>query len=571
MTTILIVTGYELFPNAEEEGENLGIGRLVSERSGDEQCLNLAKEWFHRCVHSHGVTCAMGEEAELPKRLVYVPSDPNEHLQVRITKGQRGQYAALSYCWGQGTRFQTTVSTINERMAGFPSTALPLLLRDAVDITRRFGLQYIWIDALCIIQADEVDWSTESAKMASVYGNSAITICADLAGGTNTGIHQLRNPSTSHSFGFHGEYRLQVMSQPWAIMCYQPLYSRGWAFQERILARRVLHFLSDQIAWECNTALYREQFRGRQTDFTAHFCKKQVAAWYHQKHCPAPSPHPYGAMLDLDDRISRWNTVIQEIAVRQFTVDTDRLPAISGLAYAIKTPEMGEYMAGVWQGDPFKSMMWWVGNPGHQGKAEQRYTAPSWSWVWTKYQILWPYMAVKTDLPAAQIDKWVTWNEKFGPKVLEYHVKLKSSDIHGEVLRGTYLVMNGYCRDIYFAEHPGTTYDAMRSWGDEFPCLATSYIHLDRRSSGCAFASSFDQHALTDQHPEISKQSVRKCLCVQIARERRLDDHFSKVIALMLEPCDVDSMPGFQRIGIFLLNHDDATTASWEVKELRLF
>ena len=30
-----------------------------------------------------------------------------------------------------------------------------------------------------------------------------------------------------------------------------PLYERGWVLQERLLARRVLHFCSSQMAWEC--------------------------------------------------------------------------------------------------------------------------------------------------------------------------------------------------------------------------------------------------------------------------------------------------------------------------------
>lgn len=31
----------------------------------------------------------------------------------------------------------------------------------------------------------------------------------------------------------------------------QPLFKRGWVFQERLLSRRTLHFDKDRIAWEC--------------------------------------------------------------------------------------------------------------------------------------------------------------------------------------------------------------------------------------------------------------------------------------------------------------------------------
>lgn len=455
-------------------------------------------------------------------------------------------------------------------MAGFPSSALPQTLRDAVDVTRHFGLQYIWIDSLCIIQADKVDWSTESAKMARVYGDSALTICADLAYDTDAGIFHPREAPVSHSFGPNEEYCLQKISEDWDHMCAQPLYRRGWAFQERILASRILHFLDDQIAWECNTTLYREQFRGRQLDGEDHFIKGQLAAWYHQQSCPAPPQHPSGAAFDLDFRICKWNDVIQEIAVRQFTVTTDRLPGVSGLATAIKTPEMGTYFAGIWEGDPFKSMMWYVRFADEQEKDESNYVAPSWSWVWTKYQIMWPFLAAIPYRPADQIEKWKMWSQMFGPKLLKHHVKLKSQDPHGEVLSGTYLIMSGYCRDIYIAENPGTDHDEWKWWGED-PCEAGSYVHLDRRSSECEFASSFDSQELQTRHPEISAESVRKILCVQIARERRQENHFPKVVALLLEPVNVDAAPGFRRLGVVLFDSDDETAALWERKELKLF
>lgn len=562
--------GYEPIPYMEDQGDHYGLGRLISAHSGDQQCLDLAKEWFHRCTHTHGEACALKDCEELPKRLVYVPPDPNDRLRVCITAGRRGQYAALSYCWGQGTRFQSTRSTINERIAGFYPNALPQSLRDAVDVTRHLGLRYIWIDSLCIIQADEVDWNTESAKMATVYGGAAVTICADLSQNTDQGFLQPRRAPVSHCFGPNGKYCLQLMSQDWDHMCAQPLYERGWAFQERLLARRTLHFLDDQIAWECNTTLYREQFRYRQLHGEDHFIKKQLAPWYHQGSCPAPPRHPYGIWFDLDLRICRWNAVIQEIAVRKFTVETDRLPAISGLASAIKTPEMGTYLAGIWEGDPFKSMLWYVRFPADQEKYRRKYMAPSWSWVWTKHQIMWPYLAFTPDRPADQIDKWETWSKKFGPKLLKHHVKLKSQDPHGEVLSGTYLIMSGYCRNIYIAEHPGTTYDEWKWWGEN-PCEAGSYIHLDQRNNGRAIASSFSLQELQTRHPEISTESIRKCLCVQVARERRQEDHFPKVVALLLEPAKVDGEPGFRRCGVLLFDLLDGSADFWKRKELKLF
>src|SRR5436190_22294515 len=46
---------------------------------------------------------------------------------------------------------------------------------------RRLGLQYLWVDALCIIQDNEDYWRKESQMMAAIYGNALLTIAASCA------------------------------------------------------------------------------------------------------------------------------------------------------------------------------------------------------------------------------------------------------------------------------------------------------------------------------------------------------------------------------------------------------
>jgi hypothetical protein len=48
----------------------------------------------------------------------------------------------------------------------------------AIFIASKLGLEYLWIDSLCIIQDDEDDWRQESALMSTVYGNSYLNIAA---------------------------------------------------------------------------------------------------------------------------------------------------------------------------------------------------------------------------------------------------------------------------------------------------------------------------------------------------------------------------------------------------------
>jgi hypothetical protein len=62
-----------------------------------------------------------------------------------------------------------------------PVSSLTKTFQDAIVITRRLGLQYLWIDSLCIFQGDEEDWASESATMANVYAGCTVNIVAAAA------------------------------------------------------------------------------------------------------------------------------------------------------------------------------------------------------------------------------------------------------------------------------------------------------------------------------------------------------------------------------------------------------
>lgn len=59
-----------------------------------------------------------------------------------------------------------------------PWAALPTTYKDAIITTHKLGLQYIWIDSLCIIQDQLSDWEIEAKDMGRIYKNSEVTIAA---------------------------------------------------------------------------------------------------------------------------------------------------------------------------------------------------------------------------------------------------------------------------------------------------------------------------------------------------------------------------------------------------------
>ncbi|KAH8589343.1 heterokaryon incompatibility protein-domain-containing protein, partial [Bisporella sp. PMI_857] len=150
--------------------------RLVSPRPENAECIDLARAWLDTCRSSH-YRCAPSSYTSCPKRLLQVRGN-----LVYLREGNYDEplplFATLSYCWGVGKKLETTAETIEAHKRGIPITLLPRTIGDAVKVATWLGIQYIWVDALCIVQDSKDDWETECAKMGSYYNNSVLTISA---------------------------------------------------------------------------------------------------------------------------------------------------------------------------------------------------------------------------------------------------------------------------------------------------------------------------------------------------------------------------------------------------------
>ena len=69
-----------------------------------------------------------------------------------------------------------TMANLSDRLAGIPDQDLSPVIRDAIMATRKLAIRYLWVDALCILQGDWLDWERQSVKTADVYRNAYCTI-----------------------------------------------------------------------------------------------------------------------------------------------------------------------------------------------------------------------------------------------------------------------------------------------------------------------------------------------------------------------------------------------------------
>jgi hypothetical protein len=169
------------------------------------------------------------------------------------------RYVALSHCWGGIISPLLTTENIDAFQKSIPFSTLPANFRDAVVITRKLGLRYVWIDSLCIIQNSKLDWEIESKKMGSIYRESYVTISAAVARSSTVGIlNAVQKPvlinapasvkirlSDDSDDTVNLEIRDGTEESLRDISMKSPLNTRGWTLQETILSPRILHYGRD--------------------------------------------------------------------------------------------------------------------------------------------------------------------------------------------------------------------------------------------------------------------------------------------------------------------------------------
>ncbi|CAI0642010.1 unnamed protein product [Colletotrichum noveboracense] len=164
------------------------------------------------------------------------PRQPIACLYVTPDRGQTspGKYLALSHRWGspdQHRKFCTLSSNIDSFRQGINMAELPRTFQDAVNITRSLGVDYLWIDSLCIVQDDPDDWIKESRLMERVYSSA------------DTPYYVCNSIDDFGRDVDQGE-----------------LNKRAWVLQERALSRRTIYFTENQTYWECGNGVRCETF-----------------------------------------------------------------------------------------------------------------------------------------------------------------------------------------------------------------------------------------------------------------------------------------------------------------------
>ncbi|KAF2755674.1 HET-domain-containing protein [Pseudovirgaria hyperparasitica] len=373
--------------------------------------LKFASACLKECGQHHS-ECESNFSA--PDRLLAVGNISRDPHLVSLQSRQDNigvKWAALSYCWGDAVEPMVKLDSDNlsKLEKGVPLEDFDATIRDAIIVTRKLDIPYLWVDSLCIIQQHgSSDWFEQSSRMNQIYGGSYVTIAALDSTSVKEGFLKERNivdiglewkrKQSGH------KYRSVTQRQPLLVstsvaQCDPegPLLRRGWTMQESLMPNRIIFFSAQGVTWTCQKCVKTESGDSvtplddvlEQWKHTASdpgdiwgydlYTKFKLFSW--QLGIRANNP---------GERFRLWWQIIEQYSPRSFTKMSDRLIAISGVAslYA-DMAELGDghtsYYAGIWKWDIPCGLCWrcpeQLLSPERPELRDMDTYFPSWSWA----------------------------------------------------------------------------------------------------------------------------------------------------------------------------------------------
>lgn len=350
------------------------LGRALLHDAASPEAFGLIGDWFQTCLTGHAACRVLfsspGNSASedvsplLPTRVLDVgPPGGSQEPRLYVSNGTRASYVALSHCWGKHQILTTRTDNIQEHCRTISSSSLSKTFQDAVIITQRLGLRYVWIDSLCIVQDDAEDWRRESVKMGRIYQDAAITIAATGAKDGTVGCFiprplppkQVALPYRVNEGPTPDEYIYITLFPNREVTSLEsleaaPLGGRAWITQEWMLSRRTIHYTPARMIWTCRTVLECED-GGSEAQMDEQMLLVSVKRYKDNKGKPQGELVP----SDWEDMVgffADWCELVSTYTSRDLTYESDKPAAIIGLAREIEQGIGEVYSAGIYYPSP---------------------------------------------------------------------------------------------------------------------------------------------------------------------------------------------------------------------------
>jgi hypothetical protein len=225
--------------------------------------MHKVQQWLNECKRNHPMYTTRCIPLTMLRTTKLRVIDCRTR-RVRVAK-KNEEYICLSYVWGE--------TSFHGKLQGdqLPDV-VPKTIEDAMSVAIAIDIPQLWVDQYCINQNDANSKHDAIASMHLIYGGAALTIIA--AAGMNVsyglpGVHgtpcnppQLVRTKTG-PFLISEDTCGQVRRSHWN--------TRGWTYQEALLAPLRLVFTHSQIYFQCGKMHCLEIFDRCLTNYPEYF------------------------------------------------------------------------------------------------------------------------------------------------------------------------------------------------------------------------------------------------------------------------------------------------------------
>lgn len=474
----------ELNLSVDDTDKSAGIvtARPLQSKVNSAEAYSQVFQWLATCkehIDCGGVSLS----ANLPSRVIEVaPADSLGVPRLRSTTGLKSSYLALSYCWGSKQSYILTKNSIEGLMSGLNVEFLPRTILDAIEVTKTLGFEYLWVDALCIMQdsaeaAERHDMSQELATMDQVYQNAVMTIVAACVPSVADGFLKDRPGSGQSCFDIPCRLDLEhfFVAHIQEHMMYddksEPINARAWTFQEQLLSPRLLIYASHTLQWQCRTLTCNlgGSYHAPSSSAVPRLPPMQTLLLdrpgREREHCQRSPDFPHLIL-------QHWLRIVTQYSYRKSSLSSDKLPALSALALSYSPIFGPEYFAGIWATSAVQQLCWCAPDSRLFFTRPPRYRAPSWSWVALDGPIYFPSFLQENNTSVC-----VPYHQF---KIVEWQIRPKTASLaYGEVTAGC-LIVTTVLRAATFdpSRSPTISFEAAPSLADT-GLIQTAQGHSD--------------------------------------------------------------------------------------------
>ncbi|KAI0404391.1 HET-domain-containing protein [Xylaria palmicola] len=369
-------------------GASPSLARIVKSKP---LCMGPITSSLADCESCHECSLDISDE-EMDRLFLLRAIDVNQMSITSILPTTK--YVALSYVWGGIPAPNLLQSNKEEfmRPGGLEAhqDKIPATIRDAIVLVRKMNLQYLWVDAMCLVQDDREDMMVGINAMSIIYEHSYFTIIAADGLNANAGLPGICQRKVIQVAAEILPGLSLVGIPPIGDLLEISYYSkRAWTFQEFHLSRRKLIFHNNMVYYQCLKGSWSEDIEGQ----------------------PIESRIRQRALVPtrVNKLLFEFRLIIDEYALRNAFFEHDIVNALASVYYKMLGREYEAHLFGI----PiavFDSFLCFYAKETNMRFLERRQGLPSWAWSGWRGSFDWASKSDDDDELRWNADcTWIIW------------------------------------------------------------------------------------------------------------------------------------------------------------------